>query len=146
MLFFTLSSSREKGTPGGVLFFTLPSSRGKGTPGGVPFDLLRCSVCIKENLDDCFTCPCGTSYFPEWQLPFIAQFAHPQPQEDLPFFLSRTMLKMISAMIPATSNPIRIVPIFAAKNSSICFSSFPFTQVLLLSYDLPHFFRASIVL
>lgn len=65
-------------------------------------------------------------FFPEeWQLPRIAQLLHPQPQEDLPFFLSRTIFTMTSATIATSTIDITIVPRLS-ENQPI--SRIPFSQ------------------
>ena len=49
----------------------------------------------------------------------MAQFAQPQPQEDLPFFLSFTILITIRIRIIRRMPPVRIVPMFSYRNEII---------------------------
>lgn len=58
-------------------------------------------------------------YFTEWQLPFIAQFAQPQPQEDFPFFLSRTILPITAATTAISTAQITTVATFPVIHDSI---------------------------
>lgn len=58
-------------------------------------------------------------YLPEWQLPFIGQFAHPHPQEDFPFFLSRIITVIIAATTATRAAQIMIVAIFSEIHVSI---------------------------
>ena len=59
----------------------------------------------------------------EWQAP--AQCLQSPQQEDLPFFLSFTILDTIAAMIPARAIQITMVPQFIEKNASMFRASFP---------------------
>lgn len=54
-----------------------------------------------------------------WQDPFMAQPEHPQPHEDLPFFLLRTMCTMTAATAAASMAPIKIVPMFSEIHVNI---------------------------
>lgn len=59
------------------------------------------------------------SYFPGWQAPFMAQPAHPQPQDDFPFLLPRTMLAMTAATTRSRTALMMIVAIFPIIHVSI---------------------------
>ena len=60
-------------------------------------------------------------YFPEWQELLIGQSAQPQPQpqEDLPFSLFRTILAIMAVTIPISAAHIIIVAIFCDIHSNI---------------------------
>jgi hypothetical protein len=49
----------------------------------------------------------------------MAQPAHPQPQDDLPFLLSRTILAMTAATKRTKTALIMIVAIFSISHASI---------------------------
>lgn len=53
--------------------------------------------------------PMMFSYFGLWQDPAIAQCAQLQPQEDFPFFLSLTSLRIIAATIRMSTKDTMIV-------------------------------------
>ena len=59
------------------------------------------------------------SYFPGWQVPFMAQPAHPQPQDDFPFLLLRTMLAIDTATARSRIALMMIVAIFSIIHVSI---------------------------
>lgn len=51
--------------------------------------------------------------------PLIGQFAHPHPQEDLPFFLSRTIPAITAATITSSTAQMSIVAIFSEIHAII---------------------------
>lgn len=51
------------------------------------------------------------SCFVLWQIDELGQLSHPQPQPVFPFFLSLTILEIISDTIKTKTAPIIIVPI-----------------------------------
>lgn len=65
------------------------------------------------------------SGFAGWQAPFMAQqppagqLAHPQPQDDFPFLLSRTILVMTAVTARSKTAPMTIVAIFPIIHVSI---------------------------
>lgn len=59
------------------------------------------------------------SYFAGWQAPFMAQPAHPQPQDDFPFLLLRTMLAIDTATARSRIALMMIVAIFPIIHVSI---------------------------
>ena len=59
------------------------------------------------------------SGFAGWQAPFMAQPAHPQPQDDFPFLLLRTILVMTAATKRTKTALIMIVAIFSISHASI---------------------------
>ena len=59
------------------------------------------------------------SGFVGWQAPFMAQPAHPQPQDDFPFLLPRTILAMTAATKRTKTALIMIVAIFSISHASI---------------------------
>ena len=59
------------------------------------------------------------SGFAGWQAPFMAQPAHPQPQDDFPFLLPRTILAMTAATKRTKTALIMIVAIFSISHASI---------------------------
>ena len=61
----------------------------------------------------------GVSGFAGWQAPFMAQPAHPQPQDDFPFLLTRTILAMTAATKRTKTALIMIVAIFSISHASI---------------------------
>ena len=58
-----------------------------------------------------------------WQAPFMAQPAHPQPQDDFPFLLPRTILATTAAITAIKTALMMIVAIFSIIHVSICGSS-----------------------
>lgn len=72
---------------------------------------------------------CAIFYFPELSLPLIAQQppaeqpAHPQPQDDFPFFLPRTIPAMTAATTRTKTALMMIVAIFSISHVSIEISS-----------------------
>lgn len=59
--------------------------------------------------------------FCEWQAPFIVQLEQPQPQEDLPFFLSRSIPAITAATAAISAALIKIVPKFSVNQLRIFF-------------------------
>lgn len=59
------------------------------------------------------------SGFAGWQVPFMAQPAHPQPQDDFPFFLPHTILAMTAATAITKTALMMIVAIFSINHVSI---------------------------
>ena len=59
------------------------------------------------------------SGFAGWQAPFMAQPAHPQPQDDFPFLLPRTILTRIAATTRTKTMLMMIVAIFSISHVSI---------------------------
>ncbi len=51
----------------------------------------------------------------------MAQFAHPQPQEDFPFFLLRTILAITAVTTAIRTTQMMIVAIFSEIHVSISF-------------------------
>ena len=62
---------------------------------------------------------CKVSRFAGWQAPFMAQPAHPQPQDDFPFLLLRTILTIIAATTRTKTMLMMIVAIFSISHVSI---------------------------
>jgi hypothetical protein len=62
---------------------------------------------------------CKVSRFAGWQAPFMAQPAHPQPQDDFPFLLPRTILTRIAATTRTKTMLMMIVAIFSISHVSI---------------------------
>lgn len=58
-------------------------------------------------------------FFFWWHAPCMAHPAQCPPQEDFPFFLSRTMPTTITATIPAKTSATRIVARFSAIHENI---------------------------
>ena len=63
-------------------------------------------------------------YSLEWQEPLIGQFAHPQPQEDFPFFLFFTILTIMVATTAISTAQIMIVAAFCESQASIYSTTF----------------------
>ena len=59
------------------------------------------------------------SGFSGWQAPFMAQPAHPQPQDDFPFLLLRIILTRIAATTKTKTALMMIVAIFSISHVSI---------------------------
>ena len=59
------------------------------------------------------------SGFAGWQAPFMAQPAHPQPQDDFPFLLPRFILTRIAAVTKTKTTLMMIVAIFSISHVSI---------------------------
>ena len=59
------------------------------------------------------------SGFAGWQAPFMAQPAHPQPQDDFPFFLLRTILAIDIDTMRTKTALMMIVAIFSISHVSI---------------------------
>ena len=59
------------------------------------------------------------SGFAGWQAPFMAQPAHPQPQDDFPFLLPRIILTRIAAATRTKTALMMIVAIFSINHASI---------------------------
>ena len=59
------------------------------------------------------------SGFAGWQAPFMAQPAHPQPQDDFPFLLPRIILTRIAAATRTKTALMMIVAIFSISHVSI---------------------------
>ena len=59
------------------------------------------------------------SGFAGWQAPFMAQPAHPQPQDDFPFLLLRIILTIIAAITRIKTALMMIVAIFSISHVSI---------------------------
>ena len=59
------------------------------------------------------------SGFAGWQAPFMAQPAHPQPQDDFPFLLLRTMLAIDIDTMRTKTALMMIVAIFSISHVSI---------------------------
>lgn len=59
------------------------------------------------------------SGFAGWQAPFMAQPAHPQPQDDFPFLLPRFILTRIAATTKTKTALMMIVAIFSISHASI---------------------------
>lgn len=57
--------------------------------------------------------------FSGWQAPLMAQPAHPQPQDDFPFLLLRTILVIDNATISIKTALMMIVAIFSIIHASI---------------------------
>ena len=77
-------------------------------------------------------------YFGLWQDSAIAQCAQLQPQEDFPFFLSLTSLRIMTATISTKINDTTMVLKFSVIQSNILTDSFPcILNFLLLSYTDP---------
>lgn len=68
------------------------------------------------------TSDCFGSY--RWQAPFIGHPEQPQPQEDFPFFLLRTVKNIIRATITARNAQTAIVAIFFVIHAIILKTSF----------------------
>ena len=69
----------------------------------------------------------------EWHEPLIGQPAHPQPQEDLPFFLLRIIPAIIAVTIASSTTQMMIVEIFSEIHASIFFPPvLPVIIILLL--------------
>lgn len=68
-----------------------------------------------------------------WQAPFMAQPAHPQPQDDFPFLLPRTILTMTAATTRTKTALMMIVAIFPIIHVSICGSSHIYAVIWLFS-------------
>lgn len=70
----------------------------------------------------------------EWQAPFVAhklpagQLAHPQPQDDFPFLLPRTMLTITAATTRARMRLMIIVAIFSISHVSMQIPPFSFSH------------------
>ena len=62
---------------------------------------------------------CKVSGFSGWQAPFMAQPAHPQPQDDFPFFLLRIIPAITAATMIIKTALIMIVAIFSIIHVSI---------------------------
>lgn len=62
----------------------------------------------------------------------MGQLAHPHPQEDLPFFLSRTRPAITTATTAISAAQIRIVAIFPVIHANILFPPVP-RQALFVS-------------
>ena len=59
------------------------------------------------------------SGFAGWQAPFMAQPAHPQPQDDFPFLLLRIILTRIAATTKTKTALMMIVAIFSISHACI---------------------------
>ena len=66
-----------------------------------------------------FACVSPKIYDLGWQDPLIGQFAHPHPQEDFPFFLSRTIPTIIAATTAINIAQMITVAIFSPSHASI---------------------------
>lgn len=77
------------------------------------------------------------SGFSGWQAPFIAQPAQPQPQDDLPFLLPRTMLTMAAATMMIKTVQIMIVAIFSMIHASIIIP--PIVYIIPILHDSHRF-------
>ena len=65
------------------------------------------------------------------QDPFIGQFEQPHEQEDFPFFLFLTILKIIAATTAISTTQTIIVAEFSESHASIPFPPFPFYSAAL---------------
>lgn len=88
----------------------------------ISFVLYICTVCSTLFMAHGNHIPCAILlhfYFPGWQAPFMAQPAHPQPQDDFPFLLPRTIPAMTAATMSINTALMMIVAIFSIIHVSI---------------------------
>ena len=73
-------------------------------------------------------------YFFVWQEPLIGQSEQPQPQDETPFLRFLTIPAITAATIAISAAQIRIVAMFEAIHSSICFTSLAYYDLTLYGF------------